>query len=786
MKYLVIIIFSILFIRLQVNSQCVPATGTVVVTEPGCDGNSGKIVVTATGGTGPYEYGIGGWTTQNSNVFSGLSAGTYNVRILTADNCESWVYGVVLNYTPMEFSSSIVLNTCNDYVAGSINIIPTRGLAPYTFSSDGGTTYNNVDFFQQLDQGAYSYKVKDAKGCVENASFTISKSHINPSVTTTPVQCTGIMGTALVTFGGPDNYTFSIDNNVSVQSGSGTYSYTQLNPGAYQIQCSDINGCNEVFDFIVGDQNISSSITGLVQETCKENNGEFTISTTNGVGPYEYSIDGGLTFVPTDQFTNLNEGVYQAKVIDSRGCESSETVLITNTGGVSGTINQDTTICSGDNARLVVEAFGTSLTYNWNNGLTNDSAHTINPTVTTAYTVSVQDVYGCVLPLAMTVTVNEYPNLTVSSPSVDICKGDSIALTSAGATSYLWSNGDTVNNTVVKSPFGANAIVAYGYNGKCESSITIPVTIHTIDASITDSQHICSGSSTTLFVNSVTSVLFNWLNNSAGGSSQTVSPLVDTDYLVVLTDAFGCKDTLQTTVIIDAAVNVSVSPTTVEACVGDDFSLAVSGANTYLWSDGQTVPVVNYTASANEIITVMGINGECNQSVSVLVTVLPTPLVTITANASSINTGSGIQFGVGNSTASSYSWDFGDGGSANYSIPYHNFLFSGAYFVTLTGKIGSCTRTDTLLVYVGTVGTAEEERELIRIYPNPTTDYITVESTSALSYKVQLINSNGQVLEEKNAADHKLSVTLIDYPNGVYYIRFISAGNEFVKPIIKN
>ena len=89
-------------------AQCVQASGTVVVTEPGCDGSSGQIEVTATGGTGPYEYGIGGWTTQASNVFTGLSAGTYNVRVVTADNCESWVYGVVLSYTPMEFSGSIV------------------------------------------------------------------------------------------------------------------------------------------------------------------------------------------------------------------------------------------------------------------------------------------------------------------------------------------------------------------------------------------------------------------------------------------------------------------------------------------------------------------------------------------------------------------------------------------------------------------------------------------------------------------------------------------------------
>ena len=561
MKYIGLIIVGILFIQVKGFSQCSQASGTVVVTAPGCDGNSGQIEVTATGGTGPYEYGIGGWTTQTSNVFTNLSAGTYNIRIVTADNCESWVYGVVLSYTPMEFSGSIVQQTCYGYVAGSVNIIPTRGVAPYTYSSDGGGTYTNVNFFQQLDVGNYSYKIKDANGCVEDANYTITKSHIDPSVVTTPVQCTGIMGTAVVTFGGPDNYTFSIDNNASVQSGTGTYSYTQLTPGAYQIQCSDINGCNEIFDFVVGDENISSTITGLVQETCKDTNGVFSVSTTNGVGPYQYSIDGGLTFVSTNQFTNLNEGVYQAKVIDSRGCESSNTVTVTNTGGVTGDINQDTTICNGDAVSLLVDATGETIVYNWNNGLSNDSSHLEYPAITTVYTVSVVDIYGCDISLTTIVSVNDYPNLTVSNSSIDLCLGDSIAISSAGAATYLWSNGDTVASTMIRTPFGANSVVAYGYNGQCESSISIPVNIHSIDASITDSQHVCVGSSTTLYVNSITSVLYNWLNSTASGSSQTVFPQVNTDYSIVLTDAFGCIDNLSSTVLIDEAVNVVVNPT---------------------------------------------------------------------------------------------------------------------------------------------------------------------------------------------------------------------------------
>jgi len=336
---------------------------------------------------------------------------------------------------------------------------------------------------------------------------------------------------------------------------------------------------------------------------------------------------------------------------------------------------------------------------------------------------------------------------------------------------------------MVRTPFGANSIVAYGYNGQCESSVSIPVTIHSIDASITDSQHICIGGSTTLFVNSVTSVLYNWLNSTVSGSSQTVFPQVNTDYSVVLTDAYGCTDTLNSTVIIDEAVSVLVNPIEVETCLGESFTLEASGAIDYLWGDGQTDSLINLTALANEIISVTGYNGECSQDVEILVTVLPSPIVIISSNASSVNTGGGIQFGIGNSNASNYEWDFADGQSANFAIPYHEFLFSGSYFVTLTGSIGSCTTTDTLLVYVGMVGLQEKEEDLFVIYPNPIRDFVNIEFKTTAKYTVYLFNSNGQLIKEILPTDNLIRVSLQGYAKGVYYIQLKSKEKEYYKNI---
>jgi len=780
-------ILNIIFIAISFYStaQCTPATATVNVTEPGCDGNSGQIEVIATGGATPYQYGMSGWNTQSSNIFTGLSAGTYNIRVVTADNCETWV-SATINYAPMEFSGSVVQQTCWDYVAGSIQIVPSRGATPYSYSSDGGATYSNVNFFQGLDVGVYNYKVKDANGCIEDVSYTITKSHIGPSVTTSAVQCNGVKGIANITFIGTDNYTFSIDNNASVQNAVGFYSYTQLNAGTYLLQCSDINGCNESVNFTIDDENIQSTITNVVQETCNETNASFLISTTNGVGPYQYSIDGGLSFVNTDLFTNLDEGAYQTKVIDSRGCESDNSVTITNTGGVMASINSDTAICSGDNAYLYVNATGTNLSYTWNNGLGNSPTHAVTPSVTTQYDVVVSDDYNCTQNLSVNVAVNTYPNLNVSLNQIEMCQEDSVEVFVVGADSYLWSNGDTTSTTVVKAPFGESEIIAYGYNGTCESSLSIPVIIHYIDASITDSHHICKGNVANIYVNSVTPVVYEWNNGLPPLNHHTVSPQTDTYYQAILTNSYGCEDTLGVLIEVDDPVTLSVTPQIIESCINDEFLVQASGAVDYVWSTGETTDAINYQATANENLTVTGVNGECSDVLTIPVTVLPSPTLEIEASATSINTGESITFGVGNSNASSYFWEFGDGGTSNTSVPTHSFLFTGGYMVYLTGNIGVCESTDSLLVYVGVAGINNKSLDKnITIYPNPVKDVLTISVEKENKTKVTIVNALGKAVATYFLVEKDNKINTNNWAKGIYYLKIENENGVVVRKIIK-
>ena len=64
---------------------------------------------------------------------------------------------------------------------------------------------------------------------------------------------------------------------------------------------------------------------------CNASNGIVTItSSSGGVGPYEYSINGG-TYQSSGSFTNLGAGTYSINIKDANGCMvalASQTITV--------------------------------------------------------------------------------------------------------------------------------------------------------------------------------------------------------------------------------------------------------------------------------------------------------------------------------------------------------------------------------------------------------------------------------------------------------------------------
>jgi len=87
---------------------------------------------------------------------------------------------------------------------------------------------------------------------------------------------------------------------------------------ALEVFCPDGTGCG-----ITAAVNVTHSSSAIA------NDGVITINTSSGVNPFQYSIDGGQTFLTSNTFNGLAPGVYNVMIQGATGiCSYQETVTI--------------------------------------------------------------------------------------------------------------------------------------------------------------------------------------------------------------------------------------------------------------------------------------------------------------------------------------------------------------------------------------------------------------------------------------------------------------------------
>ncbi|HEX5636337.1 MAG TPA: SprB repeat-containing protein, partial [Gammaproteobacteria bacterium] len=120
-----------------------------------CGETNGTITVTASKGTAPYNYSLNGGTSQTTNTFSGLAAGSYKIIVKDANGCTKDV-----DLTIKQVASDITVSaaapdiTCGETTA-VITATATKGKAPYEYAIDGAAYQTGNTF----TKGAGSYKI---------------------------------------------------------------------------------------------------------------------------------------------------------------------------------------------------------------------------------------------------------------------------------------------------------------------------------------------------------------------------------------------------------------------------------------------------------------------------------------------------------------------------------------------------------------------------------------------------------------------------------------------------
>jgi gliding motility-associated-like protein len=200
------------------------------------------------------------------------------------------------------------------------------------------------------------------------------------------------------------------------------------------------------------------------------------------------------------------------------------------------------------------------------------------------------------------------------------------------------------------------------------------------------------------------------LNNSTI-SNPVASPSATTNYIVQVTDQFGCVNADTVTVTVNPLPNITVTPAS-SICIGGSLPLNATGGTTYVWTPAGSLSNANSsspTATPNTstvyTVVVTDQNG-CVDSANVSVTVNPLPVATA-SNDTTICDGSSATLIAGGGV--SYSWSPASGlNNANVNNPVATPSATTTYTVTVTDQNG-CTDTEQVSIALNDVPVASFE-----------------------------------------------------------------------------
>jgi hypothetical protein len=411
-------------------------------------GNDGAITVQASGGFGTYTYSLNGGTPQSSNIFTGLSVGTYLIAV--DDGASTISMNVILTEPDTLFA---VLNSqgnisCNGMNNGWVIIDGVGGtnLGGYTYSIDN-EPFSSTNSFFNLNLGSHEVKVRDDHNC-EASTFIIiiEPAELLSSIgSETSIDCNGNNNGAVVieSSGGTSPFTYSFDG--------GTYSsnniFENLVAGVYVVTTLDNNSCEHSFSVTVTEPPVlEMTVETQANIICfGENNGIIELSGQGGTGTLTYQID-NQGFQNNPIFNNLSQGTYNLDVMDGNGCVTSTSLDISEPQEIQIVLtNQINASCSNSTGAITINVSGGVGTpmINFNGNSVNENSATFENLGVGIYPILVTDENNCESNSSVEITGDSPIELQITNTQNILCNGGNNGMieaqSSGGSGNYTYS-----------------------------------------------------------------------------------------------------------------------------------------------------------------------------------------------------------------------------------------------------------------------------------------------------------------------------------------------------------
>jgi gliding motility-associated-like protein len=547
-------------------------------------------------------------------------------------------------------------------------------------------------------------------GCPAVDTPIIVRIHPFPSLSLNPnlAYCKGDSAQLLVTPTPTGAYTYSWTPAIALSS------TTIANPiakpvsnQAYKVIVSTAAGCKDSASTLVRVSSIRDEIDSITvtKTTCGLSNGNITIKPKTGTSanpPYQYSVNGGSTFVSSNVFNGLAVGTYNLAVKNLAGCRFDTTITITaGSGAPSATIKIDSTTCGLINGkiRILTKSGIKPITQTWRLGATILSTDTfINNRPSGIYSLSVQDSLGCVVQYTINIgpSTPSTASFTFTQPRCGLNNGSISATPTSGISPYkfLWSTGDT--SSIISSKGSGTYVHTLTDAKGCTKKDTLTLNTSTgINVSKSNMRSTCglaNGSATVSITGGGNPpYIYSWSNGivtaSTSSNSHMISGLVKGWYKFTIQDNNSCLKI--DSIYVDATPQVSLSiqktNTNCGLANGAITVHVVSGKSpyTYVWSGGATTATRTGLVAGFYTVTVTDSNN-CTAASGITLTnnSLPISSNILVHPTCGLNNGRITATVSGGRPKIKYLWSTGDSLSAIRNVA------PGIYTLTVTDSFG--------------------------------------------------------------------------------------------------
>ncbi len=566
-----------------------------------------------------WDFGDGTQVNTSADTISHSfnNPGPYTIKLVLTDSigCKDSLFKTHYIYAhkpTAQFYSNDTIVCAGDTVNFSNNSGGTSFTSFWQFG-DGGTSTNITPYHIYNAVGNYTVKltITDSFGCKDSMTradyIKVQKPTAAFTMSDTVADCPPLTVYMTNTSTNSVSYawTFGNNNQSSFTNPSTTYTY----PGIYTVKlvATNVAGCKDSTSKTVTVNGPTGTYSYTPLTGCNPLTVQFTAVSSNTTS-YIWDMNNGYTQTTgtgSFSYTYTQSGRYVPKLILSDGALCQVPIQNTDTVSVD-EIDADFTfttagnLCNTDTVHfddtIIYTLSGiSSRSWSFGDGGTStatDPSHYYATPGTYQVRLIVNNTNGCADTIIKTIIIHGLPVVSINASADSICPGQpaGVQLTASGAATYTWSPGTGLSCTNCANPMA--------------------------------------------------------------------NPQVTTTYIVTGTDTNGCINYDTVTIHLKPKPVVTVSGDTV-ICEGETTQLTASGADSYTWIPAtglSCTPCSNPVASpsATDTFTVIGTNGSgCKDTATVVITVLPKPVVTANSNQTICNKDTALLVASG---ADSYSW----------------------------------------------------------------------------------------------------------------------------------